>query len=118
MKVISGSKFNFESVKLMDYKLHKVSLKRGASYIESPEWLLYKGATTNPKNENADECLRLSITSALNYNEIKKKEKTYLKKLNKKIKIFHHTIETGKILNKTMSQLLLISYLNRKIVKK
>ena len=67
----------------MDYKLHKVSLKRGASYIESPEWLLYKGATTNPKNENADECLRLSITSALNYNEIKKKE---LENIFKKIK--------------------------------
>ena len=78
MKVISGSKFNFESVKLMDYKLHKVSLKRGASYIESPVWLLYKGATTNPKNQNEDECLRLSITSALNYNEIKKKKRKHI----------------------------------------
>ena len=38
LKIISGSKFNFESVELMDYKLHKVSLKRGGSYRKSPEW--------------------------------------------------------------------------------
>ena len=35
--------------------------------------------------------------------------KTYLKKLNMKIKIFHHTKQTGKILSKTMNQLLLMS---------
>ena len=34
LKIISGSKFNFESVELMDYKLHKVRLKRGGSYIK------------------------------------------------------------------------------------
>ena len=41
----------FESVELIDYKLHKISLKRGKSYIESPEWLINKGATINPKNK-------------------------------------------------------------------
>ena len=40
LKIIKGSNFNFESVELMDYKLHKVRLKRGGSYIKSPEWLL------------------------------------------------------------------------------
>ena len=40
LKIIKGSDFNFESVELMDYKLHKVRLKRGGSYIKSPEWLL------------------------------------------------------------------------------
>ena len=73
-QIISGSKFNFESVELMDYKLHRVRLRRGGSYIKSPEWLLHKGATINPKNENDDECLRWSIISALNYSEITKKE--------------------------------------------
>ena len=58
----------------MDYKLHRVRLRRGGSYIKSPEWLLHKGATINPKNENDDECLRWSIICALNYNEIMKKE--------------------------------------------
>ena len=65
---------NFESAELMDYKLHRVRLRRGRSYIKSPEWLLHKGATINPKNENDDECLRWSTISALNYNEITKKE--------------------------------------------
>ena len=56
LKMIKGSDFVFESVDLLDYKLHIVCLKRGGSYIKSPEWLLHKGATINPKNENDDEC--------------------------------------------------------------
>ena len=74
LKIIKGSDFVFESVELMDYKLHRVRLRRGGSYIKSPEWLLHKGATINPKNKNDDECLRWSTISALNYNEITKKE--------------------------------------------
>ena len=74
LKKIKGSDFVFKSVGLMDYKLHRVRLKRGGSYIKSPEWLLHKRATINPKNENDDECLRWSTISALNYNEIMKKE--------------------------------------------
>ena len=42
-------------------------------YVKSPEWLANKKATINPKN-NDYECLRRSIISALNYNEIMKKE--------------------------------------------
>ena len=74
VKIIKGSDFVFESVDLVYYKLHRVRLNRGGLYIKSPEWLLHKGATINPKNENDDECLRWSIISALNYNEITKKE--------------------------------------------
>ena len=74
MKIISGSKFNFESVELLYYKLHRVCLKRVGSCIKSPEWLLNKEATINPKNKNDDECLWWSTISALNYNEITKKE--------------------------------------------
>ena len=40
------------------------------------------------------------------------------KKLNMKVKVFHQRKETVKILNKTMSQLLLMSYFHHKIVKK
>ena len=58
----------------MDYKFHKVSLKRGGSYIKSFEWLKNKGATINPKNKKDDKCFHHAITSSLNYNEIKKKE--------------------------------------------
>ena len=39
LKIISGSEFNFESIELMDYKLHRVRLRRGGSYVKSPEWL-------------------------------------------------------------------------------
>ena len=73
-EIISGSEFNFESVELMDYKLHRVRLRRGGSYIKSPEWLANKKATINPENYNDNECLQWSTISALNYNEIMKKE--------------------------------------------
>ena len=73
MKIIKGSDFLFERVELMDYKLHRVRLSRGGSYIKSPKWLLHKGATINPKNKINNECLRWSTISALNYNEIMKK---------------------------------------------
>ena len=33
-----GSDFIFGIVELLDYKLHKTSLKRGGLYVESPEW--------------------------------------------------------------------------------
>ena len=116
--MIKGSDFVFESVDLLDYKLHRVRLRRGGSYMKSPEWLLHKRATINPNNENDDKCLRWSIISALNYNEIKKKNslKTYLKKLNLKIKIFRRINGAGKILNKAMNQSLLMSYFYQKIV--
>ena len=58
----------------MDYKLHRVRLRRGGSYIKSPEWLANKKATMNPKNKTDDECLGWSTSSALDYNEIIKKE--------------------------------------------
>ena len=73
LKMIKGSDFVFKSVDLLDYKLHRVRLKIGGSYMKSPEWILHKGATIKPKNENDDECLWWSIF-ALNYSEITKKE--------------------------------------------
>ena len=74
LKNIKRSNFVFESVDLLDYKLHRVRLKKGGSYIKSPKWLENKKAVTNPKNENDNERLRWSIICALNYNEIIKKE--------------------------------------------
>ena len=56
LKTIKGSDFAFESIYLMDYKLHRVRLKKGRSYIKSHEWLENKKAIINPKNENDDEC--------------------------------------------------------------
>ena len=46
-----GSNNVFDSIDGLYYKLHKTSLHRGGSYIDSPEWLKNKKVTTNPKNK-------------------------------------------------------------------
>ena len=119
LKIIKGSDFVFESAELMDYKLQRVRLRRDGSYIKFPECLLHKGATISSKNKNDDEWLWWSTISVLNCNEITKKEfENIFKNFNMKIKIFHYTKETGKILNETLSQSLLMPYFHRKIVRK
>ena len=74
LKSIKESDFVFESLDRLDYKLHRVRLKRGGSYIKFPKWLEKKKATINPKNENDDECFQWPIIFALHYNDIMKKE--------------------------------------------
>ena len=60
-----GSNFNFESVELLDYHVHKISLKRGKLYVKSLEWLENKKETINPKNGD-NNCFQYAITVALN----------------------------------------------------
>ena len=67
-----GSEFIHKSVDLLYYHLHKISLKRGKSYIESPEWFKNKRATINPKNKKDDNCFQYGITVALNNQNIGK----------------------------------------------
>ena len=50
-----GSGLTFDSVDALYYDLNKISLSRGGSYIDSPEWLKNKKATINPKNDD-DKC--------------------------------------------------------------
>ena len=64
----NGSNFVFEIVDLLSYHLHKISLKRRKSHIKSPEWVLNKRVTINPKNK--DNCFQYSITVALNHQNI------------------------------------------------
>ena len=64
-----GSSFVFERVDSLHYHLHKKSLNRAGSYIDSPEWLKAKRATINPKNKN-NECFKYAITVALNHENI------------------------------------------------
>ena len=71
-----GSNFLFESVDLLSYSFHKISLKRGKSYIKSPEWVINKRATINPKNKD-NKCFQYSITVALNYQTLKTIQKDY-----------------------------------------
>ena len=73
-----GSKFIPDSVKLLEYELHKIDIIRAGSYIVSPDWIASKKATINLKNEKDNKCFQWSIIAGLNYNIIKEKE---LKKL-------------------------------------
>ena len=66
----NGSNFVFESVGLLSYHIHKTSLKRGNSYIKSPEWIANKKSTINPKKED-NRCFEYSIVVALHHKEIK-----------------------------------------------
>ena len=68
---VRASEFVFDSIDLFHYNLHKISLNRGKSYIDSPKWLKNKKTTINLKN-NDDKCFQYAITAALNYAEIKK----------------------------------------------
>ena len=90
---------------------YRVRLKRDGWYIKSPKWLENKKAVINRKNENDDECLRWSIICALNYNEITKKEfESIYEKIKHEDKNFSSHKRDWKTLNKTINQLVLISY--------
>ena len=65
------SHFVFESVDLLYYSLHKISLNRGGLYIDSPSWLKYKRAAINPKRED-NEWFKYAITITLNHEIIKR----------------------------------------------
>ena len=54
------------SVNELYYNLNKISLSRGGSSIDSPEWLKNKKATINPKN-NDDKCIQYAVTVSLHY---------------------------------------------------
>ena len=56
---------------MLYYHLHKISLKRGESYIDFSEWLKNKRATINSKNKD-NECFKHAITVALNHQNIGK----------------------------------------------
>ena len=67
---MKGSQFVFENVESLYHCLHKISLNRGGSYIDSPNWIKNKTATINPKSKKK-KCLGESIIAALNHEKIK-----------------------------------------------
>ena len=66
---MKGSCYIFERIDLLEYHLHKISLNRGSSYIDSPIWIKNKGVTINTKNED-NNWFHYAITAALNYQNI------------------------------------------------
>ena len=117
------SKLVFDRDDLLHYILHKISLNRGGSYIDCPEWLKNKKATINPKSNNG-KCFKYALTVALNYEQIKIhperiwKIKAFIDQYNWKEIHFPSHKKTGKNLNQMINQLLLISYMYLKILKK
>ena len=64
-----GSEFVFDGIDLLHYKLHKISLNRGGSYIDFPKWLKNKRSTINLKNHDG-KCFQYAITTFLNHESI------------------------------------------------
>ena len=75
-----GSNFIYDSLDILYYDLHKISVNRGGSYIDSPKWLKDKKATINLKNKD-DRCFQYAVTIALNYQKIKNNPERISKKL-------------------------------------
>ena len=65
-----GSEFVFDCVYSLCFKLHKITLNRVGSYIDSPKWLKNETATISPKHAD-DKCFQYAITVALNHKQIK-----------------------------------------------
>ena len=65
------SEFVCDSIDLLYYHLQKIGLKKGGSYIDSPEWLKNKNATVNPKTNNGN-CFQHALAVALNHQNIEK----------------------------------------------
>ena len=66
---MKGSEFEFDGVNLMYSDFDKISLNRGGSYIDSPEWIKNKRSAINLKNKN-NNCFQYVVTVALNHDKI------------------------------------------------
>ena len=64
-----NSSYVSESIEGLDIHFHKIDIRRGSSYIPSPEWLKAKTAVINPKNKKDNYCFAYATTIAI-YNEI------------------------------------------------
>ena len=109
---MSGSSQTFERIDLLGYHLHKISLNRRSSYIESPEWIKNKGLTINPKNTKDNNCFQYGIIAALNHQNIEhhperiSKLKSFINNYNWKVIEFPAHSKNGENLNVMIRQLL------------
>ena len=67
---MDASNYIFDRVVLLEYHFHKVSLKRGSSYIPSPEWIINKKSTLDPHNKEDNWCFLFAIVLMLNHQSI------------------------------------------------
>ena len=86
-----SSSFVYESVEECNIHLHKIDLRRGATFIESPPWLK---ATINPQNSNDTYCFMYAIAIALFHEALGKNPGRISKKLIKYANAFNwHDID-------------------------
>ena len=76
-----GSEFIPESIELLYYNFQKIDIRKAESYKMSPNWIVNKKATINPKNEKDNKWFQWSIISGLNDNKIKKSNWKFKKKI-------------------------------------
>ncbi|XP_057310491.1 uncharacterized protein LOC130648455 [Hydractinia symbiolongicarpus] len=65
------SGFSIGRIQHLDVDFHKLKLRWGSSYIETPKWIATKKAIINPNN-NDQECLRWALIAVLHYEDIAK----------------------------------------------
>ena len=63
------SDFIFDSFNLLNYKCHKINLKRIGSNKDSFNWIKNKKSIINPVNDNG-KCFQYAVTVALNHGKI------------------------------------------------
>ena len=68
---MKGSEFVFDSIELLHYKCHTISLNCDWSYVDSPKCLKSKKAAVDPKNID-DKCFQYAIAVVLNHKNILK----------------------------------------------
>ena len=66
----NSSNYTFDSVEVLGIHFYQIDIKRGSSYIKSPEWLKNKGATINPQDTKDNYCFKYAMIIALNHQEI------------------------------------------------
>ena len=64
---IQGSNSVLDYVNGLDYKCHSISINRGESYIDSPEWIKSKNDPVNPQKKGNN-----AVTAALHHESIGK----------------------------------------------
>ena len=77
-----SSSFVYESVEECNIHFHKIDLRRGASFIDTPEWLKHKKVTINPENVNYVYCFVYAAAVALYHSELRKNPGGISKKLD------------------------------------
>ena len=66
---MKGKEFLFDEVGLFYYKLHKISLSRSGSNIDSSKWSKNRKTAINP-GDNDNKCFQYAINIALKYQNI------------------------------------------------